>query len=243
MPSASSGRISPHQTNRASRAAAARARSRNQNPPATHSFHGTPPSILSPRPPARALRPCKSLSSENRSPVAPSPAQSARIPQSPVSFPTRRFPQAGPGSSLAKSPIAPAPRLPPGAVPRPSSASTQNPPSFHPAHRAYSSQPRPASCTPPHRYCRIPPPHSPQSAVLAHPVKALRSLFPSANRPTPLCPAPVASIPAAAGARLAPNIPRHSFLPGFSAPAQTAHASQTLSVSPSAPLHILGKLH
>jgi len=48
---------------------------------------------------------------------------------------------------------------------------------------------------------------------------------------------------AAADARLAPSIPRRSFLPGFSAPAQTAHASQTLSVSPSAPLRILGKLH
>src|SRR6266852_9998189 len=243
MPSASFGRISTHQTNRASPAAAARARSRNQNPPATHSFPGTPPSIPFPRPPARALRLCKSLSSETRSPVAPSPAQSARIPRSPSSFPTRRFPQVGPGSSLAKSPIAPAPRLPPGAVPPPSLMSTQNPPSFHPARRAYSSQPRPASCTPPHRYCRIPPPHSPQSAVSVQPAKALRSLFPSASRPTPLCPSPAASIPAAADAPLAPNIPRRSFLPGSSAPAQTAHASQTLSVSPSAPLRILGKLH
>src|SRR6266436_2695966 len=243
MPSASFGRISAHQTDRASRGAAARARSRNQIPPAAHSFRGTPPSILFPRIPARALRPCKSLSFENHSPVAPSPAQSARILRSPTSFPTRRFPQAGPGSSLAKSPIAPAPRLPPGAVPPPSLMSTQNPPSFHPARRAYSSQRRPASCTPPHRYCRIPPPHSPQSAGSAHPAKALRSPFPSINRPTPLCPSPAASIPAAADAPLAPNIPRRSFLLGFAAPAQTAHASRTLSVSPSAPLRILGKLH
>src|SRR6267142_96845 len=242
MLSASCGRISAHQRGRASRGAAARARSRNQILPAAHSCRGTPPSILFPLPPTPAQRQCKSLSSENRLPAAPSPVQFVRIPRSPVSFPTRRFPQAGPGSSLAKSLIVPAPRPRPAAVLRPSSESRQNPRWFHPAPQGYSSQRRPASCMPPHRYCRIPPPHSPQSAVSAHPAKVLRSPFPSANKLTLLYPSPAVSNPAAADARLVPSIPRRSFLPGFSAPTQTAHALQTLSVSSSAPLRNFGKI-
>src|SRR5690242_8565834 len=96
------------------------------------SFPGTPPSTVSPPLLERALRLCKSLSSENRLRAALLLVQSVRIPRCPASSPTHPSPPVDPGPSFSNSRSAPDPRLLPGAARQPSSASTQNPPSFHP---------------------------------------------------------------------------------------------------------------
>src|SRR6266436_401908 len=167
MLSASSSEISPHQTTRASRAGAAHARSRSPLPPADYSTLDAPPSILSPTLPAPSPHPHKSLSYENRAPAAPSPFRSAQTLQSRASCPTHPSPPTDPGPSLSNSRSAPACRLRPAASPPPSSVSTQNPPWSHPARLAYLPPPLHVSCTPPHQCCRIPLPHSPQSAISA----------------------------------------------------------------------------
>src|SRR5580692_3367190 len=153
--------------NRASRARAARARSQSPPPTAGLPSPDIPPSILSPPLLARATRPRKLLSFENRAPAAPSLFRSVRIPQFPASCPTHLRPRADPSPSLSSSQTAPTRLLPPAAALPPSSKSTQNPPSSRPTHPGCSSPLLRAWCKPQHQYCRSPPPHSPQSAVSA----------------------------------------------------------------------------
>src|SRR4029077_2843487 len=148
--------------------------------------HDTRPSALSRYPAVRESHRCRSLSSETPPRASQRPVQFARIPPTPASCPKHRFPPADRGPSLSSFPTAPAVPLHRFVAPPPSSVSKRSRPSFRPALPAYLSRQRRASCTPPHQYCRSPPPRSPQSATLAPPPAIPRQPSRSAGTPARL---------------------------------------------------------
>src|SRR5260370_24823104 len=176
-----------------------------------HSYPGIPPSTLFPLLPPRVSRPCKSLSSGNRSHAAPPHVQSVRIRRGPASSPTHPSLPVDRGPSFSNSLIAPALRLRSTAAPQPSAGSKQNPPLFHRALPACLSPPRSVSCTPSHRCCQIPPPRLPRSSISRRPVGPLRLLSRSACISTPLCPSRAAKPLRAAYVPRLPSIPRRRF--------------------------------
>src|ERR1700677_921261 len=231
MPSASSSTISPHRTSPAYRPSAVHANSQNPPPPAAHSDPDTPPSPHSRHPTAPESHLCKAPSSEIPQPVAPLRAQSAQIPPSRASSPQHPRLPIDPDPIPSTCPTAPAPRPPQFAAPPPSSASTQNPPSSRPALPAYLSPPHFASSTPANRYCRIPPPHSPQSAVSAPRATTHHSRAQSANTPIHPYPSRAAAILPSKSVPPASNTPLRSSRSKSAAPPEITAWSQTPALS------------